>query len=227
MSCGAWTVSEGRALPCMRPSGALLPRWLPVLLMMGLLGGLTACETLPEAPEPEPQPDPRDVFAARQQLLLALPDWQAAGRLALSTENEGWNASFRWHQGAEDYLIRLSGPFGQTGMELQGGPRQATLRTSEPRTLQAADAETLLYEALGWRLPVKGLRYWLTGAFDPAQPVEAMRLDEGGRLAMLEQSGWRVEYRDYTAAGDLDLPSRVFMTHPRFDARVVVSSWGF
>jgi len=72
-----------------------------------------------------------------------------------------------------------------------------TLTTSEGRDASAADAEELTERLLGFRIPLAGLADWVRGRPAPAPAPTLVRRDAAGRLAELEQSGWRIEYLEY------------------------------
>ena len=44
---------------------------------------------------------------------------------------------------------------------------------------------------------------------------------EDGRLKILEQSGWRIEYLEFAG----ELPSRLRLVYPGVDLRLAISEW--
>ncbi len=81
--------------------------------------------------------------------------------------------------------------------------------------------QTLTQEVLGYPLPLAQMADWVRGE----GRSERQGLDAQGRVAFLEQDGWRVDY----AYADLDPRSPpVRMTIKRngsFELRVIVQSW--
>jgi outer membrane biogenesis lipoprotein LolB len=55
----------------------------------------------------------------------------------------------------------------------------------------------------------------------PAQGPSRTVPGDGGRLAELEQSGWRVEYLEYAGGR----PSRLRLTFPGLELRLAISEW--
>ncbi|MEM7407479.1 MAG: lipoprotein insertase outer membrane protein LolB [Pseudomonadota bacterium] len=210
----------GRSL---RPPPDVLPALClaAALLLPILLGG---CETVPEAAEPEPVADPLAAFERRQAVLGQIQNWSANGRLALNTPGDSVNASVRWQQIADDYVIRLSGPLGIGGASLAGGPAGVTLRTDD-KDFSAPTPEALLKDNLGWQLPVSGLKYWLMGLIAPNVQIRDVRFDPAGRLEYLEQANWKIQYRRYLRTETMDMPSKVFMESPRVGVRIIVQEW--
>lgn len=188
----------------------------------GLLGvALTAC-TVGPAPRPPAEPG---AWQAHRHQLAGLVQWTLTGRVALITPEEGWHASLHWRQRADAYRIRIAAPLGQGTVALQGSDQGVVLRTTRhPQPIAAPSAEQLLYRQLGWQVPVAGLRYWVRGIPDPAAVYEKV-LDDRGRLATLEQSGWQVEFLRYTRVGDYELPEKIFMRNGEFQVRMVVRTW--
>lgn len=189
-------------------------------LSAGLALLLAACATVPE-----PVSEPQRVWAERQTQLAGLSNWSAYGRLGIQSQEEGWNVAVHWTQRGDAYRIRFNAPLGQGSMELAGGPNGVSLTTAKNEVITAGDPETLLFDAVGWRVPLGGLRYWLLGRTEAGAPVDGLDLDPAGRLQLLQQSGWRVQYLRYGRVGSLELPTKVFLENPRLSARLVVSRW--
>ena len=77
---------------------------------------------------------------------------------------------------------------------------------------------------MGAPLPVAELRYWLVGVPAPGLAHQETVGDDG-RLAGLEQAGWRLRYSRYAAVGGLALPVRIEIESETARLRLVVSSW--
>lgn len=208
--------------PVRLPPDALSVFCIAVALVLPLLLG--GCETVPEAAEPEPVADPLAAFERRQAVLGQIQNWSANGRLALNTPGDSVNATVRWQQIGNDYVIRLSGPLGIGGASLAGGPAGVTLRTDD-KDFSAPTPEALLQDNLGWQLPVSGLKFWLMGLIAPNIQIRDVRFDPAGRLEYLEQADWKIQYRRYLRTDKMDMPSKVFMDSPRVGVRIVVQEW--
>jgi len=191
------------------------------LLSAALL--LAACTTLP-AHKAAPAELERQ-WQSRQRDLDRLHSWIISGRLGIQTEQEGWHVAFRWQQGdAELYHITLSGPLGQESAELQGTSQGVTLLLSDGHSVSAQDPDDLLLRHLGWRLPVKGLYYWIRGLPVP-DTTETHGLDAEGRLQWLKQSGWQISYRRYESISGKAFPTKIFLDNPHVKVRLVIDEW--
>ncbi len=191
----------------------------PSLATLILAAALASCAT-----PPSPTPADQNLWLARQSVLAALTDWRASGRIGVVSGQEGWHASFQWAQQDSDYRIDLIGPLGQGRVVIQGDARQARVQTQDGQQWTAPDAEILLEQSLGVRLPVSGLRYWARGLPAPG-PTATLQTDAEGRLTRLEQNGWIIEYPSYAQVADLDLPARIVARRSDLSVRLVLEQW--
>ena len=181
---------------------------------------LNACATRP----PVTAKVPESVWLEHRATLETLTDWQVRGRVAIRSEDDGWNADFDWQQRGESYRIRLRGPFGQGGIELHGDKLGVWLRRQDEAPVYARNVELLLKEETGWRLPVLGLSDWLRGLPADAQPA-ALDWDQQGRLQSLQQDGWNIAYGRYRTVGERQLPDKLQLLRDRLLVKVVVDEW--
>lgn len=185
------------------------------------LAGLSACVP---APVREADAGLLAAQAAREQALAAAPDWSLSGRLAVSANGEGGSGRLEWRQQGDDFEIRLAAPVTGKSWRLRQQGGMATLEGLEEGTLAAPDAETLLREATGWRLPLKALAAWARGA--RAEGGAEIEFGPAGLPAMISQQGWQVEYREWDAA-DPARPRRIFARQgDQASVRLVVDAWG-
>ena len=157
--------------------------------------------------------------------LNGLAHWQAKGRFAARNGEDAWSGHLLWQQDDVDFSIRLSGPLGQGGMLLQGNEQSATITLSRNRQFQADSANELVRAHAGLRLPLDELRYWLLGLPAPWIDYAINAIDKEGRIATLLQHGWRVEYSRYQIVSDMTLPSKIKLTHPEYQLRLVIGDW--
>lgn len=194
-----------------------------IRIALGLLVAvaLTACESVPFIPV---ESDPQAAHAAHARKIEALASWTLEGRISIRFEDEAWHAGLFWHQIRDIYQIRLIAPLGQGGAQLDGNANGVVLNNGEAE-FRADSADQLLAEQFGWQIPVEGLRYWATGQAAPSPNAE-LSFDESGRVAVLRQGDWRIEYRAYVPVKDMILPAKIFLRHRNgLDVRVVVDKW--
>lgn len=160
--------------------------------------------------------------AAREAALAQAPDWTMTGRLSVSSASDGGSGRIEWRQQGSDFDIRLSAPVTRKSWRLVRAGGQTTLDGLEGGTRTGPDAETLLLQATGWRIPIDALAAWARGA--RASGPATVEFTPAGWPALIAQQGWQVEYREWDA-GDPARPRRVFAKKDEATVRLVVESW--
>ena len=202
-------IAGPRLLPGRRRTG-----WFALPLL------LAACATPPLR---HASPALEQAQVAREQTLARATRWSFAGRIALSADGRGGSGRIDWQQRGADFDIRLTAPVTGQGWQLIGTAGQATLMGLEGGPRDGADAETLLAEATGWRVPLRAMAAWVRGA-RATGPAE-LEYDEAGRPALLVQQGWTVEYRDWDLA-DPPRPMKLYAKQAQASVRLVIDRWG-
>lgn len=183
-------------------------------------------------------PLPRPADAQLQQLweqheaaLLPIRHWELRGRLAISADDQGGQATLVWRRDGSHHGIRLGGPLGRGLLQLTQDESGAQLQDAEQRILRAPSAEELLFRYSGWRLPVENLNYWVRGLPVPGVAME-QELNDSGHLKTLHQEGWEVQYQEYVLVDGRSLPRRLRLTnpqktagHPAMEVRLVIERW--
>ena len=165
-----------------------------------------------------------DPLAARRTELAAQADWSFQGRAALSNGKDAVTVRLEWEQRGRDYELTLRAPVsGETwrlgvdasGARLEGGGR-------EPRL--GRDAEALLEQESGLRVPVSALADWARGlSHDPVRAEVA--LDEAGRAELIRESGWQIRVRDYDESVTPARPRALEAERPPYRVRLAIASW--
>ncbi len=186
-----------------------------------VLALLTGC-----AVSPTTSPEASKAWVARQSALQHLTQWNAAGRIGVVNGSEGWHAGFQWAQQGSDYRIDLIGPLGQGRVRVEGDEQAVRIQTADGQIQTAPNPDVLLEQAVGARLPVNGLRYWIRGLPEPGT-APAVQTDAEGRLIRLEQDGWIIEYLAYAYAAplSLDLPERIMARRQELSVKLIIEEW--
>lgn len=172
------------------------------LLVAGVAGALlSACAT---APPPAPM--------SAATLAPYRDSIELSGRLSVQYRRDGHGESlsgrFNWQQGPARTDVVLASPLGQTVAAISVTPQLATLTEAGQAPRVAADIDALSAQALGWPLPVSGLRDWLQGyavAADGGRFVAAP-----GRARVTTRDGWRLHYVSWQdGAGPAPQPKRI------------------
>lgn len=181
--------------------------------------------------EPEPAleldqtPQTLSGWQRREQEVLDLPGWRLTGRVAINSPDESWSAVVRWQQAGDAFQVRLSNPLGQGLMNLRGQPGDVYLQTAEGDIYHAPDAETLLRDVAGMRMPVSGLRYWVLAVSDPQRAGAEVQVDSAELPTALDQAGWHIEYERYRRTTGVSLPDRLSFEGESLRGRLVITQW--
>jgi outer membrane lipoprotein LolB len=154
-------------------------------------------------------------------LPAAEPEFELYGRIAVSYRHDAGSGNIAWRHSVRSDEMLLTTPFGQGIARLARAGGEVTLTTQDGREFRAADAESLTEQVLGFRVPMEGLADWVRGRPAPAPAPTLRRADAAGRLAELEQAGWRIEYQAYEGM----LPSRLRLNFPGVELRLAISEW--
>ena len=163
-------------------------------------------------------------WEARRDALLALPAWQAEGRIAVNAGTEGGSGAFAWQQAGDALDFRFRGPAGAGAFRISGDGEGLHLETAAGEKRDLTDPERDLHERYGWSVPLNSMRYWMLGVPDPAETA-ATTLDDANELLLLQQHGWTVEYSAYGGTAGTSLPRKLTMEGDGVRVRVIVERW--
>lgn len=197
----------------------------PVLCLALLLSG---CASM--APSPPPQQGP----ALERHYSDAI---DLGGRLSIryvqNGQDQASHGSFTWNQQSGHIVVSLLSPLGQTLATIDIKPGIAVLTQSGKPPLSAADVDTLTEQALGWPLPISGLREWLQGfgRSTDGKPFVVQPATEPTRL--VTRDGWNLSYgewQDEAANTPQNHPKRLDLTRETQQAgpvsiRIVIDKW--
>lgn len=157
------------------------------------------------------------------------------GRLSVqyqkNDKDEAIHASFNWKQAKDSSAITILSPLGQILATIEASPNQATLTQSGQAPRSASDVDMLAAQALGWPLPVSGLRNWLQGFAIDANGQTFIASPANANVTTAD--GWRIHYaswqdEDQTAAQQR--PKRIDLERQTEQAgkvmiRIVLDNW--
>jgi len=192
---------SGRDRPGMRRALSLA---LPLLL--------AACASVPPAP-PAPLGEVRGD-----------PPFELSGRLAVRDGERSLTANLRWQFDGGADRLSLSGPLGIGAVEIVRSPGGVVFRDSRGER-RAPDAQALMLEALGFALPLEGLRFWVRGQGGPGVRGEGVERDARGRLAAFAEDGWTVTIPAYSPDPLAALPRRLDVQARDLRLRLVIDAW--
>ncbi|MFL9880737.1 lipoprotein insertase outer membrane protein LolB [Herbaspirillum rhizosphaerae] len=160
-----------------------------------------------------------------------------SGRLSIRYEQDrreqAVHGSFTWNQSARHIVLSLLSPLGQTLATIDIKPGIAVLTQSGKPPLSAADVDVLTEQALGWPLPVSGLRDWLQGFGRGADGKAFVAQPSRDTVRFTTRDGWNLSYgewQDDAAKTEKNRPKRIDLTRETKQAgpvsiRIVIDDW--
>lgn len=192
------------------------------LWALALMASLAACA--PVAVRTGSDADLLAAQSARESELASEADWRFSGRLAVSARGEGGSGKIVWQQRGDDFEIRLSAPVTGKSWTLTQRDGAVVLDGLDGGIREGSDAEALLAEVTGWRIPVAALAAWARGA-RAAGPAQ-IEFGPDGLPSLISQHSWTVEYREWDG-GEPARPRRVFARRDaETSVRLIVDAWG-
>ncbi|WP_036172286.1 outer membrane lipoprotein LolB [Massilia sp. 9096] len=119
---------------------------------------------------------------------------------------EPLTGKFEWSQKPGLVDVALLNPLGQTVAEISVTPQAATLNQGNKPPRTAADIDSLTAQALGFPLPVSGLRDWMQGYATDAAGKRFVASPV--RNSVVTKDGWRLKFATWQdqAAGATAAP---------------------
>jgi outer membrane lipoprotein LolB len=109
--------------------------------------------------------------------------------------------NFSWQETGDTVTLQLRNPLGQTLAVVTSSPASATLELPNRQPLTADNVSTLMQNALGFALPVEGMRYWLQPSPAPTSRAKTEKdPEQPSRLKQITQDGWTIDYLAYADA---------------------------
>lgn len=198
---------------------AALRAQLALLALSALLG---ACATRPLAPED------RDVAweAHKKQAarLVQVNDWYLSGKLSVDDGEDGGSGRLDWAVSGDRSHLEFVGALGRGAWRLDIAPDGARLEKADGTMVQASTVDELVEYELGWRIPVNALQRWVLGLAAADAPA-GVSLGADGKLHVMTQLGWRIEYERYRPFQGFELPTRIEATHGERRVKLAVVDW--
>ena len=167
-------------------------------------------------------------WQARTQQLLAQESWEAHFSLVGNKDQQKFKTRVIWQQINQDqYEIRLKDFIGRTVAIIEGSSEQVVVKTSKGKRYEGSNADEIIRDTVGLRIPVEGMRYWLRAIPEPSQAYEIMSVNNKGLVASAKQSGWKLEYPNYQSHELVQLPTNAVLQFNDIVLTIKVSRWEF
>jgi len=157
------------------------------------------------------------------------------GRLSIRYEQYGRtqavHGSFIWNQDGDHTVLSLLSPLGQTLATIDIKPGIAILTPSGKPPLSASDVDMLTQLALGWPLPVSGLRDWLQGFGRNGDGMPFIAHPSAQTMRFATRDGWTLNYSEWQGeAAGTARPKRIDLARDTQQAgpvsiHIVIDDW--
>lgn len=188
------------------------------IIIIIYLALLTACMH-------KPANEPDDVLSLKSpHSATAISSWEIHGALAAKNKSKSWSAAMNWTQsGPNSYQIRLMGPLGSGTLLIR---RQGNVIAFEDgaKKISSTDAESLLLQQTGIRLPINNLYFWIRGLPAPVG-IQTERRDKNKRIVQFKQSGYTIDLMQYTIVNGVALPTLIRLEGNGLMVKIVIKSW--
>lgn len=191
---------------------------------MALLGGallFAGCATQQSIQLPEMHD-----WATRRAVLGGVENFEFAGRIAVSNDDDGFNGKIRWRQRGATFQVTVGGPIGIGTVRIEGDSRAVVFTDKHGVRTEMQDAEQELLHRYGWTIPVTSLQFWALGLPDPGAPAQT-ELNAEQQLARLVQRNWTVQISRYGVSGGQSMPNLLTASGAETRVRIVFDKWLF
>jgi outer membrane lipoprotein LolB len=188
---------------------------------------LAGCASL--TPSTVAPPDSLELATRAYQETIEL-----TGRLSVHYQKgggaEALHGGFSWTQTPQRTVVAILSPLGQTIASIEITPRGATLTQAGQAPRAAADVDMLTADALGWPLPVAGLRDWLQGFGTDGKGRPFIASPRHAETSLTTYDGWRIRYSSWLEEGGQSRPKRIDLERSTAQAgdvaiRIVIDTW--
>jgi len=163
-------------------------------------------------------------YQDRSVKLNAFTEWGLAGKISLDDGDQGGSGKLQWNVWPDQSEMSFSGAMGRGAWQLRMGPEGALLKTADGTEQTAADVNDLIWEYIGWPVPLDALQWWARGLAAPGL-TEYEQFGPDGLLTSLRQFGWNVDFSRYDSVNGIELPIRMKATRNSYRVKLAVSRW--
>ncbi len=156
--------------------------------------------------------------------IKTLTSWTLSGAIAAKSQKKAWTATLVWdQQDPNHYQIRLFGPLGGGAVMIEKNGALVTYQDG-PKKITTNKPEETLQKQMGLRLPVQNLSYWVRGLPAPGG-IHSMTKDNNNSLTTLKQAGYIINYSNYTATPNGNLPQKIQLQGHDLMIKLVIKHW--
>ena len=160
----------------------------------------------------------------RETKLASNRHWTITAHIGVSDGKDGGSGELVWKKDGDKYDFTVHAPVTGKTWKLSGDASHASLEGVDPQPDLDSNPERLLKQRLGWDVPLSKLGAWARGLRAPDSQAQ-MQFDAQNLPVVIEQDGWKVEYRDWYADRTPPLPRKLFATRGAAHVRMSIENW--
>lgn len=145
-----------------------------------------------------------------------------SGRFVVKGPDQSASASLDWEHTQDRDELQINGPLGKVLAQLTRDASGVRLIDDGRRVTHAATLDALARAAFGADIPLTGAAHWVTGR--PGGSSVTSR-DAAGRIAVLTERGWRVEFVRYEDDSADALPHLIEASDGERSFRLLIDEW--
>ena len=162
--------------------------------------------------------------SAREAKLATMKSWTLTAHIGVSDGKDGGSGELVWKQNGDNYDFTVHAPVTGKTWKLSGDESHAMLEGVDAQPDTGSSPDRLLKDRLGWDVPLAQLSDWVRGLRAKGSAANTT-YDAQNLPAVIEQDGWKVEYRDWFTDRNPPLPKKVFATRGNSRVRVSIEDW--
>lgn len=164
------------------------------------------------------------LYEERAARLGQRESWSLEGRLAVSDNSDGGSGFLSWQQHPGSSRMDFHGALGRGAWRLLADTNGAELEFADGRRYRAKGIDELVRAQVGWQVPVEALSWWVRGLAAPGK-LQQRILDEQGRLSLLQQGGWHIEFGRYGMTDGEAMPARMIARQQDRSVKLAIRKW--
>lgn len=143
----------------------------------------------------------------REAVLKERKHWSLRGRMAISDGNQAGTVKIFWQQRGEQFDVEISLPISNQKYRLSSVGQRVRLESYGVATVEGDNAEAVLMQVTGWRIPFDDMQLWLRGM--RSENATVIEFSPSGLPATFREKGWLVDYRGWNDDA-MPMPTKVF-----------------
>ncbi|WP_197470009.1 MULTISPECIES: lipoprotein insertase outer membrane protein LolB [unclassified Oleiphilus] len=187
---------------------------------------LSACTSLQQTVPHKTSRETPIEWPLTAQKIDNIRNWKLIGKIGIRTPEESLTVAInQWHQAESSFVIDLSSTFfGLGASKLQGNPHLLTIIEAGEQPVSSYEPDLLIYQALGFPLPISLLPWWVKG-IPVADSQHELEFDAQGYPASLIQNGWHLTFSKHTLIDGLPLPGKIKLERDKVRIILAIKQW--